>query len=178
MRVCVSIEELDSYFVYLSAAQRLLIAVEGASTSGKTHLAKALTQAQSACFLSTDRYYNTGVLGERYQDELRLEEIRTDVAALRCGHQRVVVEGICLRDTLELIDVRPDVYVYCKRISPAGIWHQDPEADGLLDPESGSIQALIDWWSHEYHLRSEPHLVADVVFEWNENEIFRSLDPG
>lgn len=169
MKVCNDVETLESNLADLPGPPPLIIAVEGASGSGKSELGEKLARGSRAHVVSTDRYYNEGVLGDRYQDGLRLDELKEDLIPLRTESERLVVEGICLRDTLGLIGLKPDAYVYCRRISPAGVWNDDPELEDFPDPNSRSSQGRIDWWSNQYHLRTHPHQIADFLFEWRED---------
>lgn len=121
MQVFRDAESLEYYLAGLAGPPLLVVAIEGASTSGKTKLAEKLAQGRRTRVVSTDEYYQEGLLGERYQDGLRLEDLGEDLIRLRTASDRLIIEGICLRDTLELIGQKPDVYVYCKRLSAAGV---------------------------------------------------------
>lgn len=145
----------------------LIIGVEGASGSGKTSLAK-LVATEPAQIISTDAYYETGVKGQKYLDGIKLETLSEDLRQSISAYERVVVEGICLRDTLAKVGVSPNLFIYCKRISSAGIWNDDPQFHSPIPEVARFAQALIDSWSHQYHVESEPHLVADIVYEWRE----------
>jgi len=78
----------------------------------------------------------------------------------------LIVEGICLRETLESLDATASFYIYTKRISPAGIWHDDPALFDGSSMDSGFTQDRIDTSSYEYHMRKTPHLIADAILEW------------
>ena len=145
----------------------LIVGVEGASGSGKTSLAK-LVATEPAHAISTDAYYETGVKGQKYLDGIKLETLSEDLRKSISAYERVVVEGICLRDTLAKVGVSPNLFIYCKRISSAGIWNDDPQFHSPISEVAKCTQGLIDCWSHEYHVESEPHLVADIVYEWRE----------
>ena len=133
----------------------------------KTSLAK-LVATEPAQIISTDAYYETGVKGQKYLDGIKLETLSEDLRQSISAYERVVVEGICLRDTLAKVGVSPNLFIYCKRISSAGIWNDDPQFHSPIPEVARFAQALIDSWSHQYHVESEPHLVADIVYEWRE----------
>jgi hypothetical protein len=141
-----------------------VLGVEGASFAGKTCLARQLAGASSAVVVSTDPYYRRGFKGRRYSEGLRLEDLRHDVERHLAEESFLVVEGLCLRDTLVGLPLEPDAFVYCKRVSAAGIWHDDPEFQSMPAPDTDSVQALIDRWSLEYHQRTKPHEKADFTF--------------
>jgi hypothetical protein len=151
-----------------SHSSGLVVGVEGASGSGKTQLAELLASQLNGAPISTDAHYKAGVVRDRYHDGLRLDALTRAIRDLQSGGAPIVIEGICLRDTLAAIHVTPTVFVYTKRISGAGIWHDDPALFDLSDIDDASTQGHIDRWSQSYHCRVEPHVLADFVYEWNE----------
>ena len=82
----------------------------------------------------------------------------------------IVVEDIVVRDTLDSVRRTADVHIYCKRVSPAGVWNGDPEHDLMLGNPSSLSEARIDAWSHEYHLRRRPQERATYMFERVEDD--------
>jgi hypothetical protein len=149
----------------------VIVGIEGASTAGKTTTANQVAQELGGTPIHTDQFYNKGVTGPRYQDGLRLEEMAETIARLANHTGPIVVEGICLRETLQSLGRIPSIMVYCKKISSAGVWHDDPELNGDHDPESGFVQERVDCWWFDYHKRAKPLELADVVFQWSETAL-------
>jgi hypothetical protein len=169
MRVFDSLPELTLLVAdWLAAEGPILLAVEGASLSGKTTLAGRIADRPDAIRMSTDCFRVAGRLGETYTEGLDLRYLRADVEKLRERFALVVIEGICLRDTVEAVGLAVDRWIYVKRLSHLGVWNDDPDLEVIEQPPDHGVGALIDWWSHEYHLRSRPHVKADVGFEWRE----------
>lgn len=83
----------------------------------------------------------------------------------------IVVEGICLRDVLTLVDVSASIFVYLKRIGINGLWYdelhleeferEEPVPGNLIEPHRSDF---------DYHARVRPHEKADLVFERVEDD--------
>ena len=150
----------------LSRQTGRVIGIEGHSTSGKSHLGKELANASGATLISTDTYARERQHGDRYQDLIDLARLRADVVV---GSERrfVFVEGICLRDVLNAADVKPDLFVYIKRITAAGLWADDPE-NYLTDGRPNPDLSWVDRQSALYHIQHSPLEFADFVYERRE----------
>lgn len=142
-----------------------VIGVEGHSTSGKTCLAEKIGSRFGWTVLGTDAFLEEGCVTQQYTqclDANRLDEAVSGAA------RPLVIEGIALADSLQLIGAPPDLTVYCKRISPAGLWVDDPlnhTADGVPNQDL----SMVDHWAVEYHLRRDPVNEADLVYSWVES---------
>src|SRR5207302_9604393 len=118
-----------------------LIAIEGHSTAGKTVLSNALADACGGAPIGTDAFVDKDRNAGKYVDLIVLHKVAAALTQLRRKHPVVFVEGICLRDTLRSLNVTPQAFVYCKRISQAGLWADDPE--NYL--ENGSPRSDLSW---------------------------------
>jgi len=144
-----------------------LIAIEGHSTAGKTFLSRALAAASGGVPIGTDTYVDKNRKADTYLDHITVEKLGLDLNQLRRSHRIVFIEGICLRDTLQSLNVTPQVFVYCKRISQAGLWTDDPQ--NYL--ENGSPRSDLSWVDQQsvvYHLRARPLENADIVYARHE----------
>lgn len=141
-----------------------VIGIEGHSTSGKTTLATDLALACTGERISTDMYVDRGSSANAYADRVLYEKLNADLARLRLENTLIFIEGICLRDTLRRIALSPQTFVYCKRMTQAGLWADDPlnyvDEHGL--PQS--TLSTVDGMSVEYHLRVCPLEKADIVY--------------
>jgi hypothetical protein len=149
----------------------IVVGIEGASFAGKTTLARQLSAGPNAFRISTDCFRIAGRTGSRYTDGIDAVGFGSDLTKLRSRFDVVVVEGICLRDTLELVNQTADLAVYCKRLSAVGVWNDDPAlfSDRELSADCGG-QVRIDRWSVEYHQRQRPIERADFIYERVEDE--------
>jgi hypothetical protein len=141
-----------------------IIGIEGHSTSGKTTLATDLALACGGERISTDMYVDRQSDALAYSDRIFSEKLLTDLARLRREKTVVFIEGICLRDTLRLVGIAPESFIYCKRITQAGLWADDPlnYVDAHGRPQS--TLSTVDGMSVEYHLRVFPLEKADIVY--------------
>jgi hypothetical protein len=147
-----------------SKALLTVIGVEGHSTSGKTWLAEQICVRFGWTVLSTDAFLHEGCETKRYIECLDTEKLERAVSE---ATRPLVIEGIALADSLDRIGLAADLTVYCKRISPAGLW-----VDDLLNHTIGGVPNpdlfTVDYWAVEYHLRKDPVAGADLVFRWVE----------
>jgi hypothetical protein len=160
--------ELTNETALVSAIQemcslRCIVAVEGHSTSGKTTLSRRLAGFLEARLVSTDDFAIDGCRAARYVDCLDFTRLSQALDAARNANPILILEGICLRDTLSRAGIVPTLYVYVKRMTQAGLW-----ADDLANyvKEGAPVPDLsrTDRWSVEYHLHSDPLGNATIVF--------------
>lgn len=148
-----------------------LIAIDGFHASGKTTLAKQLSDRYELPIVSADNYLNRNQ--GSYFNQLRLLEIASSISQ----SPQCIFEGICALQILDAINIKPDLLIYVKRMA---LWGWADE-DHLERPDSRatqqqtvdlvpleSLQIAIGGLREEvvtYHLNYQPHLVANYVFE-------------
>lgn len=154
-----------------SIANPGVIAIEGFTGSGKSHLADAL--GSELCFpvIHTDEY----VIGD---DESLPYPDRLDYARLRLtldgnGSGTVALfDGICARESLRRLNVRANHFIYVKRIGENGLWY-----DGFHLEDFETEQAVVEnneqphLSDFRYHVAERPHENADVIFERVERHV-------
>lgn len=144
----------------------LIVTIDGHPGSGKSTLASALMETLGCGVLGTDTYVQKERDGERYVDLLDGKQLQSDFESLCVRHSTVLVEGVCIQDTLERLGQSADLLVYCKRITQAGLWADDPTFD--RHPErSRDSPGWLDSVVYQYHLRVCPHGRADVIIEYH-----------
>ena len=148
----------------LSTGRGALVEIDGHSTSGKTHLSEILADLDQSVALGTDAYADPSRRSGNYPDRLDLKKLAADLANLTKARPRTYIEGICLRDTLARLRLTASLFVYCKRISQAGLWPDDPENYLTSDGQPSNDLSWVDRQSVEYHLRAHPLEHADFVF--------------
>lgn len=165
MLVKPSVEEIHA-FEELCSHLRLpsggLIAIEGFCSSGKTSIAKRLGCELHAMVIHTDEYCTPVRDPLPYANSVdisKLAKVLKNLEAL----QLAIVEGICLRDVMDKCGVKPEIYVYIKRVASNGIWH-----DGLYFDACKVEDDLNEAEPHAsdlaYHFKKLPHEQADLVF--------------
>lgn len=137
---------------------KVVIGIDGATGAGKTCLAKSFREDLGVPLLCMDDY----VAKKRgaYVGCLRGKELRcaVDEALEKTG--MVIVEGVCLLEILERIEVTVCVHVYVKRISAVGLWCDFDICDQELSRDKPNVENEVAC----YHRRFLPHEQADFVY--------------
>ncbi|HWL40180.1 MAG TPA: hypothetical protein VNO75_08060 [Gemmatimonadaceae bacterium] len=128
MRECLDTDSLAAAVkLYLAKEPSGVVAIEGHSTSGKSYLSADLAERLGAVVVGTDSYVRDGSDAPTYLEAIDVRRIGSDVDRHVDAGQRVIIEGICLRDTLRELAMTPSLFIYVKRMTPAGLWTDDLE---------------------------------------------------
>lgn len=149
--------------VYLAREPRGVVAIEGHSTSGKSHLGRDLAKRLDAVVLETDSYARDGSDAPTYLEAIDVGRLGSDLDRHAGEGGRVIMEGICLRDTLRELAITPTLFIYVKRMTPAGLWADELE-NYLEDGRPAEGLSWTDYQSVEYHVRERPEDRADFVY--------------
>jgi uridine kinase len=152
-----------------------IVGVEGFMASGKTHLSKRLAGDLGCAHIETDDSsiallnpeHDTRLdKNKHYVDRLGLSHLRKKIDAALAAQPWVIVDGICLRDTLSRISLTLDLTIYVKTL-PAPFFRWD---DGLHieDFEEGERVRGLNHDVLEYHSRVRPHERADIIYAHRE----------
>lgn len=142
-----------------------LVAIDGVPGAGKSTLRRNLAGPLSASELELDDFLI------RNQKEF-VAALRTDdlASALASSRGLVIVSGACVLKVLASLQLKPDVFIYVKRMAIWG-WADEEEVNGSQIEGSAAITkassdaAALDLEVRRYHGEFRPHEVADVVFE-------------
>ena len=148
------LSDISSVHEAVSRAEKR-ICIEGFCGSGKSPLASALSILPAMCILRVDSFCR-----ERKGHETFFESIDTASfsSALQVMPQLTIIEGILLRQIIPENDWNNYFWIYIKRFSKTGIWH-----DGLNlsdDPPA----CWLDGEVMQYHENFRPHEKADIVY--------------
>jgi hypothetical protein len=165
MLVKAPVEEIHT-FEKLCSMLRLpsggLIAIEGFCCSGKTSLAEKLAHELHALLVHTDEYCTPVGDPLSYACSVEISHL-AQVLRNPESLQLVIVEGICLRDVMDKCGVNPEIYVYIKRVSSNGIWHDSFYLDAYK-VEGDSSESEPHASDLAYHRKRMPHEEADLIF--------------
>jgi hypothetical protein len=80
-------------------------------------------------------------------------------------YDQVIVEGVCLRESMDMPTHARVTFVYVKRICHMGRWDDGDDLEKPLEPVAGFAPSRLslDVWA--YHQKFQPHLNADYSFE-------------
>ncbi|MGN6150775.1 MAG: hypothetical protein ACTHOH_02045 [Lysobacteraceae bacterium] len=143
-----------------------VIGIDGFMDAGKTTLAFGLAKQLSGIRVGLDCYVEKGREAPNYIGLLRLDELRRDLKGLRAAFDFVVIDGICLLDALDAIDVSLDMFVYVKRIASRGMWHDGLHLEDFA--ACGESGGLADKSQLDYHLSRRPHEMASLIYQRSE----------
>jgi hypothetical protein len=170
---CHSTDALIDVIRRCSNGDRQVVAIEGHTGAGKSCLAQKVGISMSVSVISTDDYLVPSRAANDYAEMLDRDSIVRDVqrelASATSVNPFVLIEGICLRVVLRQVEISPSIFVYCKRISVAGLWQDDPVNFAIGDLPSDDAG-----WAHRrsvaYHRSECPLEHADIVFIRREDE--------
>lgn len=147
-----------------------IVAIEGFSRSGKSLLANQLATDLNATVLHTDDVVRSGDKTATYVCRVDVN-LLVEVLGQATGKRTLIlIEGICLRETLRSANISPDLFVYVKRMSNNGLWN-----DGITTFDfhnAGATLSLAEphLSDDRYHRFEHPHERADVVYHRIESE--------
>jgi hypothetical protein len=161
MQTVVGIEDVVARFLALEAGT--IAAIEGFSDSGKTTLADYLGKQLAISVFHLDSFARKFSRPPPYPECIDLAGLRGALDRREVSRP-AIVEGICLRDVLALINVSPVVFVYLKRTGSNGLWYDglhleqfeagEPVPGDMAEPHRSDL---------EYHARMRPHEIADLT---------------
>jgi hypothetical protein len=171
-------EDVDCIIDLLT--DRSFIAFEGHTGSGKTTAGIKVSKKLGAIIFDTDSYMcecddNTQPFVD-YHEGFNFELLNSHLSEALAHGIKVVLVGICLRKTLEQLDVSNPFFVYIKEISrSSGVWNESQNVEDFilgveLDPKPYGVH-LSDY---NYIKNYNPHEIADVIFERLERSDFQS----
>lgn len=130
MKAMTTIEELvDEVSPRLRKGDVRFIGIDGKDGSGKSYLARLLSDKATLALISLDNYVEKKK-GE-YVAHLDFSAIKERLESLSSP---VIIEGVCLLDVLERLGVELDIHIYVKRMSSYGDWRDDEECDLSISP--------------------------------------------
>jgi uridine kinase len=148
-----------------SLVQPQLVGVEGFTGSGKSRLSNVLASELSAVVIHSDNYVLDGDATELYCERLNCDQLALALIHARATSRLVLVEGICLRETLRRLGQSAAYFIYVKRVAGNHLWHdgfhlEDFETRGTIT-ENRKEPHRSDF---AYHSIERPHEKADIVF--------------
>ena len=136
--------------------------------SGKSSLALELAKACGFVVLHTDDFIYGDDEAKSYVERLDLPRLKKRLNQPSARSSVTLIEGICLRQVASQASIQVSLFIYVKRISETGVWH-----DGVhLEDFEAGIEANGDEpeLSHMvYHANVRPHEIACFEIQWAES---------
>ena len=146
------------------------IGLEGFCGSGKSHLAKRIVDELGYAEIDTDAFVILKDGDWHYPDRLDIDGLQDLFADLQSKFDsKIVMHGICLRETLARLRRKLNTFIYIKRVTQPVVdevlWHDGVDLEMLKDGD-------LDLSSHDephrsafkYHLMAAPHEQADAYY--------------
>jgi hypothetical protein len=136
------------------------VAVEGFPGVGKSTFAAALARLLRWRHIALDDYHICKE-SARFTDHVDRARLRAEIGS----RANIVVEGACLREAIESIDIDP-FRIYLARVSLQGgryHWHDAIELEAGRRPWP-NLSAWLAEAIDGYHRRVQPHRDADFTF--------------
>ena len=168
-----------------------IITIDGVDGSGKTTLASDISKQSSLKHIEIDDIYLVKNQG-KYVDAIQYRRLKYDISWSMNNNQKLIIDGICILEILDKINIYPDLKIYVKKITDYNIWHdgikfdysknvevvlkQEDESlkefikiEAELEGKKPEIDKIKESIFHEimrYHFKYQPNLKSDVIYEW------------
>ena len=144
-----------------------VIGLEGCCGSGKSTLAEELSNKFSGVKFSTDDFIKIKDGNVYYVDRIDFEKLKSHIQQAQNSNLLILIEGICLRDTLEKLQLSLNTAVYIKKLSPSSnLWHDGFEIENFIAGKNSPPEPFLS--DMKYHSRIKPQEICDFVYEWSE----------
>jgi hypothetical protein len=160
---CQIIDKLEKRNIYRNKS---VIAIDGATLTGKSNLSYFLGSELVIKVFNLDNFVK--LKQDCYTDSLSLDIVKPKVE-LFYRKKPFVIEGVCLLKVLEKLEVKPDVLIYCRKLSQNnGAWTDEYLYDR---PDENSLREIlknyggVDAEIIKYHYKYKPFLNADFIYE-------------
>jgi hypothetical protein len=146
----------------LKGKRNSIIGIDGDTGSGKTNLSYFLGANLLKNVINLDDFINSRQ--DSILNALDYTRLKQRISCLK----NPIIEGICLLDVLERINIKHDIFIYCKEISDIENWSSAYRLDII---EQDDYQRQIE--NHQgldieiirYHYYYRPFEKADYIYE-------------
>ncbi len=179
------VSDVDAFSATLRARKPCRIGVDGVDGVGKSDTSTVVASEFGIPVIGLDDYVQKNQGG--YVSFIDYSAIAARIAANTC----FVIEGVCLLEVLERLDVRLDCLIYIKRMSSSGLWADEDECefpDGIEEAIRQSRQnteLMLEFVARQegkpytpgaadepglseeimrYHAKHSPHTAANITF--------------
>lgn len=163
-------------------SQKGIIGIHGDKRSGKSTLGEFLAEKLTSSLVSTDLFVSEEKINSSdgaYPNCIDYQ-LLLDAVKMKCEDFKVVIiEGICLIQIFEKLDIEPDVLIYSKRI-----YGKDEEEEDMVNIDLNESQyqkviekideilnciklsTCIEKDNAIYHYQYKPLAKSDYIYTW------------
>ncbi len=187
MNTFTEIEKLITFFKNELNNNVRIIAIDGIDGSGKSYLTTKLAPILNAIHINLDDFLISNKGG--FLKFIKYSELAKRLSKTMQSNCIAIVEGVCVLQVLEKIEISPQIHIYIKEVDKGGFWlkgikyyHYENwdsyhEKENYALKKSRSLEKFFrknelecDEYSllrdrDKYHFDYKPHLSADIIFE-------------
>lgn len=148
-----------------------IITLDGKDNAGKSCLAKRLCADTEyiPIDLDDDRYLHKNKGG--FVDFIKHDNLVKDIRQSTDANKTVIISGICIQKVLDKLGIKPDLTLYCKRLSSNGaVWYDGimyfdytQTEDDVIRNNRGKIAIFYE--IVRYHYEYKPDENCDMIYE-------------
>jgi cytidylate kinase len=168
---------LEGLIEIVSSSENQIIAIDGVANSGKSTLASKILETLAIDGFDLDDIRDLSK--SSYLKQLDYEIISQKITDRK---KTIVVHGLFMRQVLERIKIKADVYIYVKRMSKSGYWaDMEYSYDTPTEKKISQLESNLSLINKKtvslgessrdvfyYHDKYKPHLNTDYIYEWVE----------
>ncbi len=187
----------DFLFESIKSQNLQIISIDGMDGSGKSTLASYLAKHLNMYHMALDEDKYLITQKGTYVNFIRYDILETDLSEFRDKNQRIIIDGICILEILDNINIKPDLKIYVKNVKRLAasfhwfdgeIFDYSRDVEEVLKEKEDNLKVFIDMEAmmegrepqtfeskesifHEimrYHFKYKPDLNADIIFERTE----------
>lgn len=178
------VSDVESLIDALRKSQPCHVGIDGVDGVGKSQISSLVASAICEPVIELDEYLVKDRGG--YSDFINYGSLAARIAEISC----FVMEGVCLLEILDRLNVRLDCLIYIKRMS-SGLWSDERECEFPSGIEAAIRQSrrdaelMLEFEARQegrpyisastdeprlseeimhYHAKHTPHLLADITF--------------
>lgn len=138
-----------------------VIGIDGYPGTGKSNLAYTIASITRMNVINFDDFVKPKQ--DSYVSSLHVEIMRARIDVIKS--QGLILEGLCMLEVIELMEIKISTLIYCKEISEGTrIWHDgqryDPEYAELVSHQEIGLDAEVK----KYHEKYRPWEKAKYIF--------------
>lgn len=146
-----------------------VVGIEGFMGSGKSFLAKRISEELNGMVVDTDDFLiptDLKVSKTPYSERLNYARLQSILYKATASGELVQISGICLRDILSRILVVPELFVYIKKYEGNNLWQDGSHLEDYEACELNLQSKVIEPNKSvlHYHSQTRPQLQADIFF--------------
>ena len=166
-----------------------IISVDGINSSGKTTLAKSISEEFKIPHINIDDNFLIKKKGG-FIEFIKYEELLLNIEKVLNSSKILIIDSICILEILERVKFQPDLKIYVKRLIAGDYWFDGEKidysksVDEIIKSDKLEIAKFISFLNNsnsisnnsddheyifheilQYHFKFKPDLKSDLTFQ-------------